>query len=390
MVIVGDDPIDNFTSSTEAVRESTQEKFDLLTELLEPGGYLTLVGTPYVESDLYSVLLDRAQKPGAKPLLSRIDPAWTVLHHARHKEILDLEPQDVSLLFPERLTFENLRAAALDSASDNFRLFRMQKLCEWVEEGETEKLNFSRDKLRERIVQADLIPAMGEINITVDRAYSTSKTADLSSICVSKCALNAENVMSLYVLTVEADRWKGSELAEKLALLAQRNNPVHILIEQGADWQSLDELIRQAFAKYGVSTRPYWRTPSGTKNEKFVRFKALEHVLYGSRLFFKAGPYIDMLFDQFTTLDGKGKGFKSTASKKDDCVDSLSMALWFCKNVPDLEDVKKIEEEQRKQTLLREQYNAYFVTPSIQTPQIEEAPSNSPYSRFHIPGIRPR
>jgi hypothetical protein len=97
-----------------------------------------------------------------------------------------------------------------------------------------------------------------------------------------------------------------------------------------------------------------------------------------------------MLFDQFTTLDGKGKGFKSTASKKDDCVDSLSMALWFCKNVPDLEDVKKIEEEQRKQTLLREQYNAYFVTPSIQTPQIEEAPSNSPYSRFHIPGIRPR
>jgi hypothetical protein len=118
-IICSEDVAEISNSSTPEQREKTLEKFDLACELLEPTGFLQVIGTPFAPGDIYSVLLDREEervKAGLEPrLLHTICPAWTVKPGIK-KEAYDktLTADEVTLLFPSRVNFYGLMAKLRD------------------------------------------------------------------------------------------------------------------------------------------------------------------------------------------------------------------------------------------------------------------------------------
>jgi hypothetical protein len=381
-------------SSTPEMRQKTLERISMLTELLEPTGYVIYVGTPISSGDgsaddpgdIYNVLLKREAERDESRMLSMICPAW-IVNEGVNKEPYDLSltADEVTLAFPSRLTFAHLKA----KLKDNVKIFRQQALCSWVpDEEEGLKLNFDRDLLTASVVQLSAVPP-GENYISVDVAYSQNKYADLSAISVVRLYDNQQAEKCMCVLTQEADRMRGSELAHKIVMLTRQYGPRTVLIEKTATWDLIASEINRAGQKYSTQIPIFWAPSSNVRDAKNLRLKALEILLYQGRLKFASGPYIDDLFAELQRLDGK----KSTAQKKDDRADSLGWAskyLGLSSSGNPVEDAenKKLQEEQKEAALLRLQYQRIFGDNNAPPePAALEAPQ-SPYARFGIPGVR--
>lgn len=265
------------------------------------------------------------------------------------------------------------------SKSNGYRFFRMQNLCEFLPEDEGEvKLHFSPDLLTGACIPMSAVP-QGETVISVDIAYSMSARADLTSIAIVRLHENAVGEKCVCVIDVDADRIRGSELAQKLALLTRRYNPRVVLLEQGPTSDSLRAQISIAAAKYETSVPVHFVQPSNAKGAKFLRIKDLELLLSAGRLKFASSAYVDALFAELQKLDGA----VSSAKKKDDRADSIAqVATTFRIYASDTSDKKtplqdEGEAERMQQQMLRKAHYESMFGPSPQAQKSAE-PEASP------------
>jgi hypothetical protein len=390
-LFVAEDIAEISNSSTKEQRQKTLEKFLMLLELLEPFGYLQIVGTPISAGsddeddpgDIYTAMLEREKAPDDKQLLYQIYPAWSVKEGIK-KKAWDptLTADEVELLFPERLTFGWLMAKLKENlvTDKSAKVFRQQSLCMWVPETEEDlKIHFDPDLLTRSVIAPGAVPA-GDTVLSVDIAYSLSARADLTSIAVLRFFTGSSGLKSAVVLDVEADRLRNSELAHRLVMLTRQHNPRTVLVEKGPSWESLDQQVRLVGAKYGVSVPLHFVTPSRAKGAKMARIKDLEFLLDAGRLKFRSGDYIDALFAELEKIDGG----VSSRNKKDDRADSIAQATHVFKVVSSPqertpEESKELAELQAE-AIRKASYGRIFGSgePNKRTPTVIPTAPNQP------------
>jgi hypothetical protein len=374
-------------------------KYDLLTKLIEPGGYATMCSTPWHPQDLTATLIQRADESDDGSRKYRLDPAWKVKPGSRGKKVEDLKEEDVDLLFPSRLTFEYLARERKASAKNGYKFFRSQNLVEFLDlNGDTEeaKLQFEELALRNAVISDARMPREGEVYAAVDIATSVSAKADRSSIAVVKVVVDPlTKEYGLVVLDVIAGRFRSSELAYQIVKMNKTYHPRTVRIERSPAFDLLEDAIRREGMKYSTFV-PIWPSPiTNTRNAKFERIKLLETLIAQGRLHFLYGEYIEELFGEFKWLDGRTAAKSRSSSLHDDMADSVSLAEIFLPKSaqPDNYAMRKVQKEQDEAMARQKQYNRIFegLGENYQpiTPAPVEAPrSTDPRGRYGIPGLR--
>jgi hypothetical protein len=278
---------------------------------------------------------------------------------------LTLQPEDVDLLFPSRLTFKYL----MGKARENIRQFRQQSLCSWVpDEDELLRVNFDETVIRQFTKHRSFfqnLPFVSSV-LALDQSYSISKYADLSCLLYGEVRrLGDKNIF--VVCDVVMDRFKMSELGLQVVLMIQRNSPQRVIIERTGAWESLgSEINRNALERYVAIPHIYWKstTGGGTVTNKFARIKgSLEPLFQEGRLYHVSAHWLDACVLQLVKFDGITK---SSVYRKDDYPDCLSIAVAHSGMNAALEvvvDAKAVEEE-RLQAMMRAQHDAMFGNPA--------------------------
>jgi hypothetical protein len=399
-LIVAEDLAEISNSSNPEQREKTLEKFDLACELLEPTGFLQVIGTPFAPGDIYSTLLAREQeriKAGLEPrLLHTICPAWTVNPGVK-KEAYDktLTAEEVTLLFPSRLTFPNLMAKLRDS----LKTFRQQSLCQWVSENEEEKCTFDMDVIQDHLRPVAFFQDARVIKtcLIVDPALSTSGISDFTALLTMKIMQRSEGRDFAVCLNLELERLRQHEIALHILAEYKKHNHTHILVERTGQYEALQrELAMQAVRQKVTLPSVYWKpTVSAgiSPKSKVMRIKNTNIPLNEGRLWFTPGVWNDALFDQYSRFNM----MKSSGSKHDDGIDAVSLGLeaYLSRYLNDstmTDEQKKMEEETASQERLKA-WSRHIFGENVGAPRprhVEPEPENNPFLRVGNGALRRR
>jgi hypothetical protein len=241
-VLVGDDPVSNMSTGTEEACQSGIEKWLLAKKLVDVSGFTILIGTPWTPVDVYADAIKSASETG---LQVKIDPAWKV-KDPFFKDIMKMTPEDrdkylfsltedqVELLFESRLSFAFLRK----ELKSNPRLFVTQNLCvAIVPDDDSLKVTFTEDGLRSHVRPMSFFGEAAIIRtvLALDPAFSVSNIADYTSIAVLKI-LRWLGKDIAFVVDIDVDRWRQSEIASHFVHAVQRWQPNQIVIEKTGPW----------------------------------------------------------------------------------------------------------------------------------------------------------
>ena len=347
-VILFDDPISEVSCTNEVQIKKSVDKRDMLVKLKERGGLVVTLGTPYAANDLYAQMIERSDKNKDETFAYRIDPAFTVKPHARHKLTPALLPSLVeadieSFLFPEGLPWKELRVDMMN----NPPFFMSQNLCIFPLEQDSElRCQFEHDELWARVRPASFFgrPLTAQVVMSLDRAFSVSKYADLSCIVVGKVQA-VENKLALVAIDSKMDRWKESELVRNIVEMIEKHRPTVLVAEQDKGWAELSDAIRKQCVMRNIPA-PWlrFRPADNSDKAKARRVKKLELPLSDSRLWFVSSHWTEAALLQLEKFDGITA---SNSHRKDDFPDALG-SLWEAFGPKHQEEVKKEDEEKRK------------------------------------------
>ena len=384
----GDDVVTDENCNSELARSGLKDKFDGTENLLDEWGFSDFIGTRYFTDDWYAsriAIMDDA------PLAYHCRAAWTVKPEYIEVPLRDLTKDMVILAFPEKATFASLRKKLLT----NEKSFRNQQLNQPSDANEDSafKIAFEEDILKAHVYQPSAVPREGDIFVTWDWAPSNGKQSDMSVGVAGRITKKEviqidgtiETVYGLAILEIIFNRWKPSELALQIVAFNKKWNPKQTLIErsQGAELLQM-EVARQA-VRYGTTLNIYWKPISMQSDAKRNRIKGLETLLAMDRLYFVAGPWLEETFYQFIRYTGERKN----RGRKDDIPDAISMMVFFLPSTVMNEDLKKKNEADDKQRMLKANYERMFGGSQAYVPTPSTAASESPLrGRFGIPGLR--
>jgi hypothetical protein len=328
-LICAEDCAEISNSSSPEMREKTLEFFDSVLHLLEPSGFLQVVGTPFAPGDIYSTLLEREEIRDEKQMLHQINPCW-IVKDGINKLPYDtsLTEDEVQLLFPSRLTFKWLMGKLRDGVKE----FRQQYLCSWVPDVEEElTITFSETDLRSHTKPSGFFQTGQVIEniVVVDPGFGASRYADPSAIIAVRM-MRMEQKPIAVVTDCVLERLKLSDLGAKIVESIMRNRPNRVLIERSGNWESLADAVREAArVRHVMLPYIYYKptTGGGVINAKAKRIKGVQPRLENGELWFvQSEIWNEPLFSQFLFFDG-GPFKRSGQTRKDDGPDAVGLAL---------------------------------------------------------------
>jgi predicted phage terminase large subunit-like protein len=303
------------------------------------------VGTPWAPNDLYATQLKRNEEDGS--LAFRIDPIVELRPHACHKmtpALLSTLTEDdvVSYLLPVRMPWRFVKKEI--AANPTFAL--SQNFCVFPTEADAElRCQFERDALLRRTHPASQYgQPFAPHYLSLDRAWSLSKAADLSALAVGRVQ-SVEGKSSLVVVDCIMDRYRESELVKAIVDLIQKHRVKVFVFERERGHSELDTAVRRECQRRGIPVPWMKDVPiDNSLHAKAKRAKQMEMPIHDGRLHFVSGPWIDPLFAQFESFDGITR---STSSRKDDGVDAVAI-LWSEFGPKYKDEIPKEDEEKRK------------------------------------------
>ena len=226
-LVIGDD-----LENDEAVENKEQrEKFErwmsgALIPCLAKDGRLIIIGTILH----YDSLLSKMLAPDT----------YTEFKKLFFKAINDYGP-----LWPEHLNLEELEKIKQDYISKGQGYLFYQEYQNDPVSSENRKFKIEKFKYITDKQAAELDGKMVNYFITIDRAYSTAKTADFTAIIVN--AVDSDNNWFI----VQAERFKGEErdLIQKIFDLKSHYRPIKIGIEQKAFKYTLEPTLKDEMRK---------------------------------------------------------------------------------------------------------------------------------------------
>jgi hypothetical protein len=267
-LLVADDVLSDQSCGNEKQTRATISRFESFWKLGEVGSALTFVlGTPWSENppDLYKTLKDRSEADPDTTIAVRIDPIMVIKPYARNKPLTHLVEDDIeSFLFPERLDWKFIRSEIMKNPKDT-TFFESQNLCHFVPPEESKwKVAFDEDELRNLVVFQTRFTGWAPLRsiLSVDTASSVNRYANMSCIAFSKLFEDAKDGKRYFaVISVDADKYRPSEIAQHVADAVHKYGPDIVTIERPGLWQALQTLIEQEANRRGFSltNRIHWR-----------------------------------------------------------------------------------------------------------------------------------
>jgi hypothetical protein len=354
-----DDFLSDKSSGNDVQIQSTYNKFLALLKLRETAGLVLVLGTPWNQCDAYAQIIKQAKENPDSSWVYRIDPAFVVKPEARHKltpaRLTSLVEDDIeSFLFPERLNWKFLRQEMSSSPS----FFMSQNLCIFPKDSDSElRVTFEEADLRARMrpIGSFESTVLTRTVIGLDRAFSISKYADFSCLCVSRLQVK-ENRQIMAVIDVQMDRVRESELVDMCVKAIIKHEPSLFVLERDKGYESLITAIQRKLMLMGKPS-PNFRAvpiPSGghNANAKAKRVKKLELPIKEGLLWF-VSTHAEAVIDQFTKYDGI---HDSNSHRKDDLCDCVGLLWQECmpkdmRDIPDAElnAKQKAETEEREE-----------------------------------------
>jgi len=378
-----DDPISNITTGNEEMRQASIDKYDLLTKLVEPGGYITMCSTPWHPEDLTATLIKRSNEDVEHPLQYRIDPAWVLKPESARKNLLDLTEDDIeSLLFPTRLTFAFLRK----ELKANPVFFRSQNLCEFIDpDGDAPKIHFDEVTLRKSLMPLEAAPRDGGGAFTVltaDLALTSGHGSDGTALAAVRISPTTTGRWQMTVLEIQHGKFRMSELALKLVLFHKKYPEArHFYIERIAGTELLQREVQQLSYRYEISMiNAHWCTPDMQRDAKHNRLLSLSILLEDpDRLLrFCNGEWVDETFAQFMRVGTFRRNVRGDIRFRGiDIADAVSMAQRFLPGQPLTEEQQKDKQAEERRAQMLKQHAAMFgndFTPPPQPQQQQQEP----------------
>src|SRR5260221_2168918 len=166
--------------------------------------------------------------------------------------------------------------------------------------------------------------------LSVDTASSVNRYVNMSCIAFSKLFEDAKDGKRYFaVISVDADKYRPSEIAQHVADAVHKYGPDIVTIERPGLWQALQTLIEQEANRRGFSltNRIHWREPGNSAAKaKAARIKNLEPLVKNQQLLFLQGGWNELAIQQFLHFDGVKKS-GSAPTSLDDIPDAIAMCV---------------------------------------------------------------
>lgn len=369
-----DDPVDYVNSNTEELRETLERKIGATADLTEPWGFTDVIGTRYFTKDWYGTRMNKdADGNDPEPYAFLSISAWTpkpgfeTLYNQLLKEpngMYKVTKDMVDIWFPGKLSYEVLVSRLKEKKEISFK---NQQLNVATDPKEVDNYinQFDIDVLRAHQYDKSMMPKDMDIIQCWDIAYSENgRTSDYSVGVTLGIYKTKKGELAVVVIEVFFDKWKASELASNFIKYYEKYRPSKVYVENANGVNFLSENILN-YAKLHASDIGQalrLRPVSSKANAKRERIKDLEFLLGHDRLWFVSGAWIDETYKQLTEY----KGGKSTAYRKDDIPDAISLGvvshlpITALQHNPDPKDVEKEYEDRMKKAKLADAHRRMF------------------------------
>ena len=285
---------------------ATIDRFVFMRSILEPYGYMHVIGTPYSESDLYAWLEEEGNGDWMRKFRRA---AWVV--HESWKEGTPLTTSDVTLLFPERFTFEFLNSIR----KQNEYIFNCQYLLDPTPRDMT---SFSEATIKRHIIPHHHIPKQGSVFQTWDIGFKDNKRNDFT---VGVTGLY-DSKGNLFILDIVLGRFNPYALVQQIAAAAIKWRPRRVGIEDAGGTKlilpALDNLQRQINKSFSIE----WIPTSPTKH-KPERIMSLQPLFLQDKLYFSNAIQPEVMKEVMKQF------VKFPRYLHDDAPDAISMLLMF-------------------------------------------------------------
>lgn len=331
-----DDVVSNKNSgpgSTPELRKSVYDAIRFAAALIDPFGYKFYLGTPYDADDAWSYLQEKTLN-----LVVLKEPAVVIKSEAKKKPFMQLQEDDVVLLFPQdgkgrpRLTLDFLKG---EHHAEEY-IFSCNYM---LDPTRTKTVNFTEELLRSRVTQPIGLPQPGTYRLysAWDFADSTGRGSDYSVGTVGML----DCLGRLFIVEVSRGKWSPSDLAFRVADQAARWRVEKIYIEKSPGADFLQNDILRELNRLGYSECPYpeYFPVDNQKGAKEKRKEMLESYLVNKVLWFSAElPNFGDIIYEFVNA-------KSNSKRKDDIIDSIAH---LCRVIPANVELPKSEVEASK------------------------------------------
>jgi predicted phage terminase large subunit-like protein len=360
-----DDVVTDENSGSDDRRDSLLEKFDNVSNLLDPHGYLDVIGTRYAPTDLYGAMIERSGQTQDLKYLCKA--SWTPKPHAIQKPLIELLEEDVDVLFPERQPYSYLRKKLIK----NETTFRTQQLNEAVASAD---FVFDYSLLLAQTAQPASFPDTGFIYAAWDLALTSNSQSDYSVGVIAR----VDDQNRVFILDLVYGRFNFTELAYQIVKVTQTWAPKTIAIEEIAGTEGLKlEIQRQAMLAR-LAMPIHWFKPENSYDAKANRIRSLQPLVASGRLWFASNmQHLETLYEAFKRFTGeRGK------RKRDDIPDVISFLLRFLPGSSVLRELSQLEKTQREEAKAKLMYAAMYpddiTEPELETLPMEDNDNSNP------------
>ena len=318
-----DDATNEISQATLELVEKSIEQYDDLDPLLEPGGFIDFTGTRWATDDLPVYIISngvrREKETGEQCVIHLFQPVWKVkpveddgirspLQLAQAQAERDerekkhkLVPEDVELLWPEKLTAKFL----WPQYSKNPAKFAKQYLLnpESVTSGV-----FTKQLLLRQTKPLSFMPAphQSQVFINWDLAGLSGK-GDFSVGIVGVW----ETTGRLFILDAIVEKFTSSQMiCHAILKLFKKYNPDFHRIESanGTEYLSGELGLTDKQIRLERAFKPGFDEPTNTADAKQLRIRQLAGALERDLLQFYDGiPCLEEIYTQFEKFSGQGK-----------------------------------------------------------------------------------
>ena len=304
-VLFLDDAVHQDNVGTPEQMRATIHQYAFLTPIIEPYGYRHIIGTPYNDSDLYAWLEEN------DPEMRKFRrAAWTITN-PNWVEGLPLTEKDVTLLFPERFSFDELNKMRMQ----NEYVFNCQYLCDPTPK---DSVLYTDNLLITHTIPQQHIPRNGVVFQTWDFGFTNKSYSDFS---VGATGLY-DTKGNLFILDIVLGKWLPYELVNQVAMFAVKWRPLRIGIEAASGSQliqpALDNLQRQWNRHFNVD----WLKTS-PQNKKRERISSMQPLMRQDKFYFSSAINPEVM------AEVRKQFIKFPHYAHDDAPDAISMLLQY-------------------------------------------------------------
>jgi predicted phage terminase large subunit-like protein len=305
-----DDAVHQDNIGTADQLENTIDRFRFMRSIVEPYGYIHVIGTPYSDSDLYAWL----EEPENGSWLRKFRrPVWTIINPTYDPLKRKLEATDVQLLFPERFTFDYLNS--MRTAAGGGYIFNCQYL---LDPTPLDTTTFTEALIDSHTIPHNHIPKYGTVFNSWDLGFSEKKRADYTAGFTGLFDPSG----NLFILDGVMDRFSPYDTVQMIARQALKWRPNKTGIEDAAGSKLISPALDNIQRALNQSFPVEWVPVSNTKHKE-ERILSLQTLLVQNKLYFSNAIPPDV----WKLLKYQFLKFPRTAH--DDGPDAISQLLHF-------------------------------------------------------------